>query len=224
MPGNHRRPAGPRRRRRAEEEGEDEDSHLAEAVDDSQSEGSIPSDVDADAEADDSDLSETDGPGSLGADEGTGKANGAVNPEPAGQQQSAPPESSQTAADTSFPALKDTEAMLNGLKISDEGLRDDALDFDALRPEGSPAQVAVNTDAQTESRRQDAAGDRRRREHDDYRRRRDADPAFIPTRGNFFMHDQRTGPANQNGYRIYSRGSSAGRGRNPIGGPFSPAA
>jgi len=223
MPGNHRRPAGPRRRRRAEEEGEDEDSHLAEAVDDSQSEVSIPSDVDVDAEADDSDLSETDAPGSLVADEGTVKANGAVNAEPATQQPSVPLESSQTVADSSFAALRDTEAMLNGLKITDESLRDDALDFEALGRDGSPAPAAVNTDTASEARRQETAAERRRREHEDYRRRRDADPAFIPTRGNFFMHDQRTGPPGQNGYRPYNRGSGTGRGRNPIGGPFSPA-
>lgn len=115
--------------------------------------------------------------------------------------------------------------MLNGLKITGDRSAEEALDFDALGAQGSSAQAAVNSiDTPPEPRRQETAGERRRREHEEYRRRRDADPAFIPTRGNFFMHDQRTGPAGQNGFRPYNRATGAGRGRNPIGRPFSPAA
>lgn len=35
------------------------------------------------------------------------------------------------------------------------------------------------------------ANARRRNENDDYKRRRDQDPAFVPNRGAFFMHDSR---------------------------------
>ena len=73
-------------------------------------------------------------------------------------------------------------------------------------------------------RRQENFADRRRREHEEYKKKRDADPAFIPTRGSFFMHDQRSA-SGQNGFRQYGpRGGARGvRATGPIGGPYSPA-
>lgn len=61
--------------------------------------------------------------------------------------------------------------------------------------------------------------ERRRREHEDYKKQRDENPAFVPNRGAFFMHDHRhAGPA-ANGFRPFGRGR--GRGERG-GGPFAP--
>lgn len=63
--------------------------------------------------------------------------------------------------------------------------------------------------------------ERRRREHEDYKKQRDENPAFVPNRGAFFMHDHRhAGPA-ANGFRPFGRGRGRG-GRGGIGGPFAP--
>ncbi|KAF1352662.1 hypothetical protein EJ07DRAFT_183436 [Lizonia empirigonia] len=100
-------------------------------------------------------------------------------------------------SDAPAPPLKDTEPLLNGLSIdgADEG------------------------DGETAPARPETLGDRRRREHDEYKKKRDSDPAFIPNRGAFFMHDSRSAPG-QNAFRP---AGGRGRGRGGIGGPFSPA-
>lgn len=64
--------------------------------------------------------------------------------------------------------------------------------------------------------------DRRRREHEDYKKQRDENPAFVPNRGAFFMHDHRhAGPA-ANGFRPFGRPGRGRGGRGGIGGPFAP--
>ncbi|KAJ3473862.1 hypothetical protein NLG97_g10097 [Lecanicillium saksenae] len=59
------------------------------------------------------------------------------------------------------------------------------------------------------------ANARRRNDNDDYKRRREQDPAFVPNRGAFFMHDSRqaAGPPG-NTFRPFGRG----RGRGGRGG------
>lgn len=117
----------------------------------------------------------------------------------------------------------DMDMMLNGLKISDqngdvEGLRYDDLREDEEILEPSPA--VVKSTAQMDLP-QEPPFERRRREHEEYKKKRDADPAFVPNRGAFFMHDHRhSGPA-ANGFRPFGR--ARGRGRPGIGGPFAPS-
>lgn len=206
------------RRRRIDDECEDEGSITGTPIDDSHSEASLPSDDDGDA--DDSDLSETDVPDSLGPEDAGTKPNGAVKPvllkkEKVDGPLAVKPESTQSQ---SFAATQDTEAMMNGLQISEHATPDDAVDFEAT--EEGP--VLDQQDAsQSDSRRQKNPLDRKRQEHEEYKKKRDADPAFIPTRGQFFMHDTRSGGSGLNGIKPFGRG--AGRGREVIGGPFSPA-
>lgn len=184
-----------RRRRDAEEATEDERG-------DSQSEASFLSDEDADADA--SDLSES---------ESVATRNGA--PRPPNGQATAPP-----AATTSAP-MTDTEAMMNGLKISHEAA---AVEFDTMSAgpvvPDAPAQQAPDT-FQAGPAKQETLAERRRREHEEYKKKRDEDPAFIPNRGAFFMHDHRSHGAGSNGFKPYGRGR--GRGRGVVGGPYSPA-
>ena len=105
--------------------------------------------------------------------------------------------------------------VLNGvdnLKLNDTRLPDeDKLSDTASQPVArSAAMDHVETPVE-----------RRRREHEDYKKQRDENPAFVPNRGAFFMHDHRhAGPA-ANGFRPFGRGRGRG-GRCGIGGPFAP--
>lgn len=107
---------------------------------------------------------------------------------------------------TSFTAMADTEAMMNGLKVEDG---DEALEF------AETGQVSSGAPAAPTNGHGVSAGERQRRDHEQYRQRRDADPSFIPNRGNFFMHDTR-GQPNGNGPSQRGAYQGRGRGRAPI--------
>ncbi|PVI05127.1 hypothetical protein DM02DRAFT_127292 [Periconia macrospinosa] len=195
---------------------DDEDRSVA-GVDDSQSDISAASDVDEHADADNSDLSEVDSSASL--TEGKAKrktTQGArdVKPRPdvSSRRIPSPP---IARSDAAFPASRDTDMMLNGLNSSDKQHDDEALDFET----GNPVEAAPPVGGSLPGRLESFA-ERKRREHEEYKKKRDSDPAFIPNRGAFFMHDQRSSSA-QNGFRQF--GGRGGRGGGGIGGPFSPA-
>ncbi|KAF7454478.1 Btz multi-domain protein [Pyrenophora tritici-repentis] len=200
------------RRRRTDDE--DESQSVATLADDSQSDASVLSDVDEDADADNSDLSEVDSAPSLTQGKSKRKANGARDAKPrqsASDRQPSPP---IARSDVAFTALKETEIMMNGLKIGEGANEAKVVDFETgvAAGEVAPAVGAPSSRAET-------LAERRRREHDEYKKKRDSDPAFIPNRGAFFMHDQRHAPG-QNGFRPAGRGRGRGA---PIRGPFSPA-
>lgn len=117
----------------------------------------------------------------------------------------------------------DMDMMLNGLKLSDQKEPTKEVQYDDLRDDPDlrePSPAVVNSTAAMDQL-QEAPYERRRREHEEYRKKRDADPAFVPNRGAFFMHDHRhSGPA-ANGFRPFGRGR--GRGRPGIGGPYAPS-
>ncbi|KAJ4381499.1 hypothetical protein N0V86_002859 [Didymella sp. IMI 355093] len=202
------------RRRRLDDEDESQ-SVATELVDDSQSDVSVPSDIDEDAnaDADNSDLSDADS--GVAPTEGKPKRrpNGARNGKAAPAVNARQPSPPIARSDAAFTALKDTEAMMNGLSITDAANTADEVDFET----GEPAETAPAVGPP--SARPETLGDRRRREHEEYKKKRDSDPAFIPNRGAFFMHDSRSAPG-QNGFRPIG---GRGRGRGGIGGPFSPA-
>ena len=116
----------------------------------------------------------------------------------------------------------DMDMMLNGLKISDQSGSREEVQYEDLRKDADiaePSPIVVNSTAHMD-RPQELPYERRRREHEEYKKKRDADPAFVPNRGAFFMHDHRhAGPA-ANGFRPFGRGR--GRGRPGIGGPYAP--
>jgi len=205
--------------RRVEDEGEEEGVH-DDHDDDSLSEGSINSDEE-DA-ADGSETSQVDESPVERTIDRTGH--------------SAPVNAKAKASKTPFadvlPAqgpnlvngTSDTDLMMSGLSFSAQQDTGEALSFDDLQlapvTAGSPA--VVSSTAQMDSP-QETPVERRRREHEDYKKKRDADPAFVPNRGAFFMHDHRhAGPA-ANGFRPFGRGRGGARGgRAAIGGPFAP--
>ncbi|CAL5866587.1 uncharacterized protein PFLUO_LOCUS796 [Penicillium psychrofluorescens] len=190
-----RRHIGASRRKRRDDDGEDEGSLAGDLDDDSLSEGSVgsrPGDEDADGEG--SEATEDDGPPS-------NKLNGSrVN----GRRLNQPARSSSTSARK--PELKatvsDTEAMLNGLKVSDQSGEAAELQFDQLKEE--PQTVRTPSAPPNEPRRENFAA-RKRREHDKYVKERDQNPAFVPTRGSFFLHDKRTADA---GFRSMNKPKS----------------
>lgn len=118
----------------------------------------------------------------------------------------------------------DTDLMLNGLKIADQNGTVEEIHYEDMKSD-LEASTIVETPAVVRStaqmdQEQETPIERRRREHEDYKKKRDADPAFVPNRGAFFMHDHRhAGPA-ANGFRPFGRGR--GRGRGGIGGPYAP--
>ena len=222
----HRRHHLAASRRRVEDEGEEEAGlEGAEADNESMSEGSGLSDDEEEEDGDGSEVSEgpavatnvepsfkTESKASHEEEISTDKAkNGGMNGESKGQNA----------------ASADTQAMRNGVSSV---LRGDDANGDASRDEAeavsfedmaeTPTEPRAPTEEQSNSAAtQDTPLDRRRREHDDYKKKRDADPAFVPNRGAFFMHDHRhAGPA-ANGFRPFGRG----RGRGQVGGPYAPA-
>ncbi|KOS23402.1 hypothetical protein ESCO_006600 [Escovopsis weberi] len=232
--------AAPRRRkligqrRRVEDEGDDDGRPEAlDLDDDSMTEGSIVTD-DQDG-ADDSDTSNIDEasptspntrkpPAGSGTGTGTAKASRRHAPKTAHK-----PDPNKSASDT--------ELMLHGLSLASQdgpAAQDMHLDEVVLSPPKSPSAPVIVSSASA-ARLPPAAvaaaaaqqANRRRQEHEDYKRRRDEDPAFVPNRGAFFMHDHRhPGPA-ANGFRPFGRARGRGGGRGGGGGggigvPFSP--
>ncbi|KAF2706434.1 hypothetical protein K504DRAFT_386509 [Pleomassaria siparia CBS 279.74] len=205
------------RRRRLDDEGDDM-SVATEVADDSQSDISIPSDVDENADADNSDLSDVDSSPSLTGAKSKRKGNAPQDaksrPQIATRRIPSPP---IARSDAVFTVSRDTDMMINGLKISDKAADDELVDLET----GPPA-VELVPSAGVAPNRQETFAERKRREHEEYKKKRDADPAFIPNRGAFFMHDQRNQHGQNGGFRQFSvRGSARGRGGG-VGGPYAP--
>lgn len=198
-------------------------------VEDSQSEGSVLSDVDDD-EMDASSLGDA-GAAEGGAEETEEAANGAKTAGKKtrkGRKKGAKkPGKDQTPVDSSqphstFKPMADTEAMMNGLKMDDQTAQD-MVDFEEVDQTVSTAAAPVSLVMGTAAGNGETPTDRQRREHEEYKRKRDADPAFIPNRGGFFMHDTRSNHG-QGAPPVRGAWNARGRGRGVnVGGPFSPA-
>ncbi|KAM0344730.1 hypothetical protein ACHAPU_007325 [Fusarium lateritium] len=210
--------AAPRRRkligqrRRVEDEGEDEGGPEGlDLDDDSITDGSLTDDNDP---ADDSDTSNID-EASPTSPNARRKVNGAAKHVGHGH-------GSGTGSGQNDKPATDTDMMLHGLSITDQSPPVQEMHFDevaAPSPSKSPTAPIVVSSAS--ARPPAAPANRRRQEHEDYKKKRDEDPAFVPNRGAFFMHDHRhAGPA-ANGFRPFGRGRGRG-GRGGIGGPFAP--
>lgn len=194
-----------------EDDGEEEEGSVVAGVEeDSMTEGSAMSDADDDADAEGSDGDDVASP-----IRDSSKEELVPNGHRGKFQDSTP----QTIISATQPSLtvemSDTEAMMNGLKVS--GVEDGGVAFEnMIEPEVQPPQ-GIGQD-QPEAPSANSIGERRRREHEEYKKKRDADPAFVPNRGGFFMHDHRSAAPGQNGFRPFGRGR--GRGRGSVGGPF----
>lgn len=215
------------RRRRAEEEGEDEEGPVF--MEDSQSEGSVVSEPDDEDEADVASVGGPDAAEAGASEPSNAKMEVGADTAGARKPKTSKKRQVKSSADTGdvapvstgpgFKASADTEAMMNGLSTVDREVEQgEAVDFeeDAHTSTTAAAPRHVNGGALS-------AVEKQRREHEEYRRKRDSNPAFIPNRGNFFMHDtrgQNSGPppAMRGGWQARGRG----RGGAHVGGPFSP--
>lgn len=200
-------------RRRVEDEEGDEAAHDQE---DSQSEGSISDDEDAGNASDGSNAASPVAPKAT--------ANGRSK-----DRTPAAPNSKSTETSKSPPKINgstDTEMMLNGLERSQDFDNIESTSYDELSNAQKPtlSQPVIVKSTAIMDQPVETPVERRRREHEDYKKKRDEDPAFVPNRGAFFMHDHRhSGPA-ANGFRPFGRGRGGrGGGRGGFGGPFAPA-
>ncbi|GAO14677.1 uncharacterized protein UV8b_04637 [Ustilaginoidea virens] len=214
MPAPRRRRIG--HRRRVEDEGdEDARTEVLDLDDDSLTEGSV-SDEHGGQGSDTSDVDEVLPPSPHAAKSANGAAGKGAAARSAGS-------ASTVLANGKVKTVSDTELMLHGLSIDDKSAasQERHLDHVVISPPKSPSAPVVVSSASAMRQQSGSHVERRRQEHEDYKRRRDEDPAFVPNRGSFFMHDHRhAGPA-ANGFRPFGRGRGRG-GRYGIGGPFAP--
>lgn len=196
---SHRRNIGASRRRRRDDEGEDEGSGNEDLDDDSLSDGSVishPDDDDADGEGSEA----SDDEASIPRQEN--KTNGPqVNGRAAQTAQAAERRKSASPAKPLITStVSDTEAMLKGMKASSEGSGVAEVHFDQLK-EAPDAQPRRTPSEPPTKPRKETLAERKRREHGRHVKERDANPADVPTRGSFFLHDKRSSDAGPNGYR-----------------------
>ncbi|KAK2768896.1 hypothetical protein FQN53_006243 [Emmonsiellopsis sp. PD_33] len=182
-------------RRRVEDEGDEEGSVDGDLDDDSLSDGTLSTHEDDDADAEGSDVSDHDIPRAQGLESTNGRVPAAsAGGGPQGGKSPSP------AKNLFGGAVSDTEAMLNGMKLSDglEGVEE--VHFDDMKEEREHPTIATPKSERTSQPRETFA-QRKRREHEEYIRERDSNPAFVPTRGGFFLHDKRNSDSPVNGYR-----------------------
>ncbi|KAF3479900.1 extensin [Arthroderma uncinatum] len=93
--------------------------------------------------------------------------------------------------------VSDTETMMNGSKEAAESTQEaEEIHFDQIAdsPSSGSGAGGGNGGGQRET-----FAERKRREHEEYIQKRNSDPSFVPTRGGFFLHDNRSGNGNGNG-------------------------
>ncbi|KFY89440.1 hypothetical protein V498_06450 [Pseudogymnoascus sp. VKM F-4517 (FW-2822)] len=212
MPGLRRKKPLIGRRRVEDEEGDE----VAHDLEDSQSDGSISDDEDAGNASDGSNAASPVAPKATANGLSKDRTPAAPNSKSAETSKSPPKINGST----------DTEMMLNGLERSKDFDNIESTSYDDLSnaPKPIPSQPVIVKSTAIMDQPVETPVERRRREHEDYKKKRDEDPAFVPNRGAFFMHDHRhSGPA-ANGFRPFGRGRGGrGGGRGGFGGPFAPA-
>ncbi|KAK2757890.1 hypothetical protein FQN54_004296 [Arachnomyces sp. PD_36] len=193
--GPHRRNNIVARRRRLEDEGEEEDGSIGgDLEDDSLSEGSVLTAPEDDADGEGSDVSE-----------GEGEAAVSTKRDKPGEQVNGDSKHHLQADSTRDPAfgakMADTQAMMNGMELSEPVEGSEEINFEDMGPEPEATEKAA-TEVEQPSKRETFA-ERKRREHEEYIKERNENPAFVPTRGGFFLHDKRS-ESGSNGYRQFN--------------------
>lgn len=183
---------GASRRKRREDEGEDEAPLAGDLEDDSLSEGSVVShqdDEDADVEASETEDETTAGPDKINGNKLNGREQRHISPSPD------KPGSKTT--------VSDTEAMLNGLKVSNNT---EEVSFDQMNNSEELPTGRTPSAPPTEPKREALAA-KKKRDNDKFVKERDQNPAFVPTKGSFFLHDNRATETGSNG-RTSNKGKS----------------
>ena len=196
-------------RRRTDDDGEDEEEGSAVLLpDDVSSVASAPSEVDDDADTEGSDASKVE----HGNVNGTKRQNGqkVVMERPKGPDVAVRPKDPTFAT-----SMADTNAMMNGLNLSAKEENQESINFEDAQEHDKE----TTADAGPALNGKNLPLEHRWGGHEEYRRKRDEDPAFVPNRGGFFMHDHRSSAPGQNGFRPSGRGGR-GRGRGGLTGAF----
>ncbi|KAE8350957.1 CASC3/Barentsz eIF4AIII binding-domain-containing protein [Aspergillus coremiiformis] len=198
---------GASRRKRRDEEGEDEGSINGELDDDSLSDGSgisNPDDDDADGEgSDDSDDDEVSPSRQVDAKDHR-QINGRA---PEANQQPAQDHPVSLEKHPLATAMSDTEAMMNGLRISDEMGEVTEVHFDDLKGELAQQTERTPSAPPTEPKK-DTFAERKRREQEKFSKEKDENPLFVPMRGSFFLHDKRSTETVTNGHKPFNKSKS----------------
>ena len=196
-------------RRRREDDGEEEGSVVEDIEDDSLSEGSAISNGEDDADIEGSDMSEE----LVEQLPGNRHTQGVESIQAVGSPSRKTKQAVPAGNDT-FKATADTEAMLNGLKTFNEEHGRIEIKFDS--PDAETARdPQVHMDQQNrKGLAKETIAERGRREHQQYVKQRNENPTFVPNRGGFFLHDNRSAGSGVSG----SRPPMRGRGRASYNG------
>ena len=189
-------------RRRRDEDGEEEDSTVGEVEEGSLSEGSVISNGDDDAEIEGSEVTEDD-VNNLQPEKNPVKTSlFSTRPDP--QDRNRPTES------TIFKASSDTEVLLNGLQIAD--IDDNAEEIEHCEMFAkSPDLNATGSQTQPGASKHETLTGRGRKEQQEYLKQSHENPTFVPNRGGFFLHDDRTNFKVSGGFRPFMHGRGRGR-------------
>ncbi|PYH41113.1 uncharacterized protein BP01DRAFT_306601 [Aspergillus saccharolyticus JOP 1030-1] len=189
---------GASRRRRKDEEGEDEGSLDGELEDDSLSEGSVISHQDDDdADGEGSDESDDGLPTPLHHPHASQPSRRKLRVhQKRGRRHSSSPGKRLVAG-----TMSDTEAMMNGMKLSEDNTREAEIHFDDLRGELDPSTGRTPSAPPSEPRRETVTEKKRREQEKFIAKDKDENSAVMPTRGSFFLHEKRSGDTVTNGHK-----------------------
>ena len=191
-------------RRQRDDDGEEEGSVAGEVEDDSLSEGSAISNGDEDADIEGSETSDAEMEHNQTAVTEAPAINGHAPQNGAVQQ-----ESTKTHSNSAFKTSADTEAMMHGLKSeNDQGTVEEVAFDDMAEPPDEAVPEA--TQGPPKAPRNETILERNRREHKEYLKQRDQNPAFVPNRGGFFLHDNRSTTGTASNARPFLRGRGRG--------------
>jgi hypothetical protein len=203
-------------RRRRDDDYDEEGSMAADIEEDSLSDGSPISNGDDDADVEGSEASEQEASQDPDVVTTLGSPNGAAVATAESRNGHAKEEPSKANLNGVFKNSADTNAMLNGIRISGDVDTVKEISFEDSTEDLSTSHL-MPVKAPPETVRQETLAERSRREHQEYLKKRDEDPAFVPNRGGFFLHDNRASTAGVNGVRPFARG----RGRGSFAGMHS---
>ena len=196
-------------RRRRDDDDDEEGSVAADVEDDSLSEGSPTSNGDDDADVEGSEASEQEITRESDVLPTGVSTNGVGVATDQSKLLEAKDRHSEPSSNGVFKNSADTNAMLNGLKTASDADAVEEIQFEDTAAD-MPTSLLKPVQAPSEGARQETPAERNRREHQEYLKKRDENPAFVPNRGGFFLHDNRSAAPGMNGVRPFARGRGRG--------------
>lgn len=200
MPTARRRNPVPRRRRRDDEDGES--SAAGDVEEFSMSEGSAISNAEDDGDIEGSDVSVEDEDASILASAPASTRPGEHTPKDISKS------ANGAAKPQLFKSTQETKAMLLALKSSNESQQEE-LDFDTTLKSASNMDAVEETSIKSQTEPVESQAQKDRKMNPEHVKQKNSNPAFVPNRGGFFLHDDR-GVGN---HPQFGRSFQRGRGR-----------